>query len=127
MFKDELISEYGSHRARYTENSYLLDHVDFQISATSDPVRILACRAMANAASHQWGRALFTHDVNTTVTVVAAQLTSPKPALQVCIREVFRSFFSSIEKVFAIFMKFPALICCIFSWLKFRTPSGLCM
>ncbi|VDK31274.1 unnamed protein product, partial [Gongylonema pulchrum] len=55
---------------------------NFLISANSDPIRIVACRAMANAAFHQWGRTLFTHDVATTVTAVAAQLLSPKPALQ---------------------------------------------
>lgn len=70
----------GEKSARGLETMQRL--TNFLISATSDPVRILACRAMANAASHQWGRALFTHDVNTTVTVVAAQLGSPKPALQ---------------------------------------------
>ncbi|EJD73820.1 WD domain-containing protein [Loa loa] len=55
---------------------------NFLISADSDPIRILACRAMANAAMHQWGRSMLIHDVNTTVKCVAAQLNSAKHALQ---------------------------------------------
>uniref|UniRef100_A0A8R1XTE8 Phospholipase A-2-activating protein n=1 Tax=Onchocerca volvulus TaxID=6282 RepID=A0A8R1XTE8_ONCVO len=55
---------------------------NFLISANSDPIRILACRAMANAAMHQWGRSMLIHDVNTTVRYVATQLNSAKHALQ---------------------------------------------
>ncbi|VDK30519.1 unnamed protein product, partial [Gongylonema pulchrum] len=62
------------------------------ISANSDPIRIVACRAMANAAFHQWGRNLFTHDVATTVTAVAAQLLSPKPALQLAAATVLANW-----------------------------------
>lgn len=59
-------------------------HLKNQVSANSDPIRILACRAMANASVHQWGRSMLIHDVNTTVRCVAAQLSSTKHALQVC-------------------------------------------
>ncbi|KAM3720048.1 Ubiquitin fusion degradation protein [Dirofilaria immitis] len=55
---------------------------NFLISADSDPIRILTCRAMANAAVHQWGRSMLIHDVNTTVRYVATQLNSTKHALQ---------------------------------------------
>ncbi|CAG9534252.1 unnamed protein product [Cercopithifilaria johnstoni] len=55
---------------------------NFLVSANSDPIRILACRAMANAAMHQWGRSMLIHDVNITVKYVAAQLNSTKHALQ---------------------------------------------
>uniref|UniRef100_A0A915Q0D1 Phospholipase A-2-activating protein n=1 Tax=Setaria digitata TaxID=48799 RepID=A0A915Q0D1_9BILA len=55
---------------------------NFLISANSDPIRILSCRAMANAAVHQWGRAMLIYDVNTTVKYVAMQLNSTKHALQ---------------------------------------------
>ncbi|VIO94008.1 WD domain containing protein [Brugia malayi] len=55
---------------------------NFLVSASSDPIRILACRAMANSAMHQWGRTMLIHDVNTTLKYVAAQLSSAKHALQ---------------------------------------------
>ncbi|VDN08021.1 unnamed protein product [Thelazia callipaeda] len=55
---------------------------NFLVSANSDPVRILTCRAIANAALHQWGRTMLIHDMTTVIRCVAVQLISAKHALQ---------------------------------------------
>ncbi|VDO50671.1 unnamed protein product [Onchocerca flexuosa] len=70
----------GDKSARGLETMQRL--TNFLISANSDPIRILACRAMANAAIHQWGRSMLIHDVNATIRYVATQLNSAKHALQ---------------------------------------------
>uniref|UniRef100_A0A183VCD0 PUL domain-containing protein n=1 Tax=Toxocara canis TaxID=6265 RepID=A0A183VCD0_TOXCA len=51
-------------------------------NAVSDPVRILACRAIANAAVHRWGREMLMNGLNDSLAVVISQLSSRKEALQ---------------------------------------------
>lgn len=80
----------------YNNYSFCSYRWKLQISANSDPIRILACRAMANAAVHQWGRSMLIHDVNTTVKCVAAQLNSAKHALQVRFSEFLFEFTRTI-------------------------------
>ncbi|VDN58557.1 unnamed protein product [Dracunculus medinensis] len=60
--------EANSIRGRET----LLKLMAYLVSATTDPVKILACRALANSAVHEWGRDMLTHDIiNSVLTLIS--------------------------------------------------------
>ncbi|MFH4981306.1 hypothetical protein AB6A40_008015 [Gnathostoma spinigerum] len=52
------------------------------ISSATDPVRILVCRALANAAVHSWGQEMLLSDTKTNLSAVVHQIKSKKPAVQ---------------------------------------------
>ncbi|VDM39665.1 unnamed protein product [Toxocara canis] len=52
------------------------------IDSTSDAVRVLSCRAIANAAVHEWGRHMLMDDLGTNISALLSQLSSHKSALQ---------------------------------------------
>jgi hypothetical protein len=50
---------------------------------STEPIRILACRALTNSANHEFGRQMLLSEIAAFCHAISKQLCSPKPALQV--------------------------------------------
>uniref|UniRef100_A0A915EUS1 PUL domain-containing protein n=1 Tax=Ditylenchus dipsaci TaxID=166011 RepID=A0A915EUS1_9BILA len=62
------------------------------ISEPSDPVRILVCRALANACVHEPGRVMLNNEVSVISKVVVNQFEQPKQTVQVAAASALANF-----------------------------------
>jgi len=76
------------------------------VSDSPEPVRILVCRALSNAASHEFGQQMLLTEISTFCSAVSKQFRSPKAALQVTTTPFHYSIVPLADRISQCFGKF---------------------